>query len=37
MVREGFFGSFTYGRPRIIYVRQGEYADTIRVCRTYLA
>jgi hypothetical protein len=36
MVREGFFGPFPYDRPRIIYVRQGQYADAIRVWQACL-
>lgn len=35
-VKDHFFGSFPYDRLRIIYTRQGEYADAIRVCRAYL-
>lgn len=35
-VEDRFSGSFPYDRLRIIYTRQGQYADAIRVCRAYL-
>ncbi len=35
-IQDRFFGSFPYDRLRIIYTRQGQYADAIRVCQAYL-
>jgi tetratricopeptide (TPR) repeat protein len=35
-VEDRFSGSFAYDRLRIIYTRQGQYADAIRVCQAYL-
>jgi tetratricopeptide (TPR) repeat protein len=35
-VEDRFFGSFPYDWLRIIYTRQGQYADAIRVCQAYL-
>lgn len=36
-VADAFFGSHPYDRLRIIYTRQKQYQDAIRVCSAYIA
>ena len=36
-VRDWFDGTHPYERLRIIYTREGRFADAIRVCEAYIA